>query len=189
MASLAVNFRPWRISRSSSASASERCLSWSSLIELSFRRADPSTRSPSLVRRSFDSRTEYAESEVGHYANSEECLPGTDFRSSQMAKANLLSPSGCFVSVILWRVAVHRLQPAVGEGKGRRHIHFATHDFDIGPGFAGARGLHRFIEFAERGHTRRDTNRRIRAPSAIRRSSKARGRCRSSSDSLPARAR
>jgi hypothetical protein len=26
---------------------------------------------------------------------------------------------------VLWRVAVHRLQLAMGVGKGRRHIHFA----------------------------------------------------------------
>jgi hypothetical protein len=52
---------------------------------------------------------------------------------------------------VLWRVAVHGLQLAMGEGQGRRHIiHLAAHDFDVGPGFAGASRLHRFIEFAER---------------------------------------
>jgi hypothetical protein len=38
----------------------------------------------------------------------------------------------------------------VRERKGWRHIHFAADDFNIGPGFAGPRRLHRFIEFAER---------------------------------------
>jgi hypothetical protein len=38
----------------------------------------------------------------------------------------------------LWRVAVHRLQLTMGEGQGWRHIHLATHDFDIRSGFAGA---------------------------------------------------
>ena len=39
---------------------------------------------------------------------------------------------------LLWRVAVHGLQLAMGEGQGGRHIHLAAHDFDVGPGFAGA---------------------------------------------------
>ena len=51
-------------------------------------------------------------------------------------------------SRMLWRVAVHGLQPAVRVGKSRRHVHFAADDLDIGPGFAGARSLHRFIELA-----------------------------------------
>jgi len=57
-------------------------------------------------------------------------------------------------SSILWRLAVHGLQPAVRVGEGRRHVHFAADDFDIGSGFAGAGRLHRFIELAKRGHPR-----------------------------------
>jgi hypothetical protein len=57
-------------------------------------------------------------------------------------------------SRILWRLAVHGLQPAVRVGEGRRHVHFAADDFDIGSGFAGAGRLHRFIELAKRGHPR-----------------------------------
>ena len=33
-------------------------------------------------------------------------------------------------------------------GESRRHVHFTADDFDVGPSSAGARGLHRFIEFA-----------------------------------------
>lgn len=43
----------------------------------------------------------------------------------------------------------------MGEGEGRRHIHFAANDLDIRPGFAGACGLHCLVELAKRGHTRR----------------------------------
>ena len=39
---------------------------------------------------------------------------------------------------LLWRVAVHGLELAMGEGQGGRHIHLTAHDFDVGPGFAGA---------------------------------------------------
>ena len=39
-------------------------------------------------------------------------------------------------------------------GKGRWHIHLAADDFDVGPCFAGARGLHRLVELAKRGYTR-----------------------------------
>jgi hypothetical protein len=69
-----------------------------------------------------------------------------------MARALLLSPSSVG-RCVLWRIAVHGFELAMGEGESRRHIHLAAHDFDIGAGFAGAGRLHRFIEFAERGHT------------------------------------
>jgi hypothetical protein len=72
--------------------------------------------------------------------------------NSRMTRALQLSPSSVRLCV-LWRVAVHGLQLAMGEGESRRHVHLAAHDFDIGAGFAGAGRLHRFIEFAERGHT------------------------------------
>ena len=35
-------------------------------------------------------------------------------------------------------LAVHRLQPAVRVGQGRRHVHFTADDFDIGPGLVSA---------------------------------------------------
>ncbi|HLN39395.1 MAG TPA: hypothetical protein VK337_16570, partial [Xanthobacteraceae bacterium] len=44
--------------------------------------------------------------------------------NSLMARALLLSPSSVGLGV-LWRVAVHGLQLAVGEGESRRHIHLA----------------------------------------------------------------
>ena len=49
---------------------------------------------------------------------------------------------------------MHGLQPAVGVGESRRQVHLAADDLDIRPGFAGAGGLHRFIELAKRGHAR-----------------------------------
>jgi len=55
-----------------------------------------------------------------------------------MAKAELPSPSTISDPYLLWRIAVHGLQLAMGEGQGRRHIHLAAHDFDVRPGFAGA---------------------------------------------------
>ena len=64
-------------------------------------------------------------------------LPGSH-RNLKMAKAELPSPSTISAPHLLWRVAVHCLQLAMGKGKGGRHIHLAAHDFDVGPGFAGA---------------------------------------------------
>jgi hypothetical protein len=78
--------------------------------------------------------------------------PGVSDVELTDARATVLSPSSVGPCV-LWRVAVHGLQLAMGEGESRRHIHLAAYDFDIGAGFAGAGRLHRFIEFAERGHT------------------------------------
>jgi hypothetical protein len=39
-------------------------------------------------------------------------------------------------------------------GESRWRLHFAADDLDIRPGFAGARGLHRFIKLAKRGQAR-----------------------------------
>src|ERR1039458_4108151 len=75
-------------------------------------------------------------------------------KASQMARAHLLRHL-LYRSRILWRVAVHSLQPAVRVGKNRRHIHFATDDLDICSGFAGTRGLHGLVELAKCGHPRR----------------------------------
>ena len=40
----------------------------------------------------------------------------------------------------------------MGVGKSRWHVHLATDYFDIGSGFASARGLHCLVEFAKCGH-------------------------------------
>jgi len=47
---------------------------------------------------------------------------------------------------------------AVGEGEGRRHIHFAANDLDIRPGLAGACGLHCLVELAKRTEQLKLTN-------------------------------
>jgi hypothetical protein len=60
-----------------------------------------------------------------------------------------LSPSFAGLCV-LWHVAVHGLQLAMGKGESRRHIQLAAYDFDIGAGFAGPS---RFLRETEIGRT------------------------------------
>ena len=86
---------------------------------------------------------------MGNAPTAEIYLLLTDWRE-QTCSRHLL-----YRSKMLWRVAVHGLQPAVRVGKDRRHIHFAADDLDICPGFVGTRGLHRLVEFTEGGHPRR----------------------------------
>src|SRR3974390_3090966 len=79
--------------------------------------------------------------------------PEADIRTLQMAEhscsCHLLSGLQ-----VLWRVAVHRLKLAVGEGEGRWHIHSVANDLDIRPGFAGACSLHYLVELSKRSYTR-----------------------------------
>ena len=72
-------------------------------------------------------------------------------------------------------VSPYIVKSAMGVGEGRRHVHLAADNLDIGPGFAGAGRFHCFIKLAKRGHAR-GASRHNRAPSAIRRRSAA---CRS----------
>src|ERR1700751_4874917 len=48
----------------------------------------------------------------------------------------------------------------MGVGEGRRHVHLAADNLDIGPGFAGAGRFLRFIKRAKRGHTRGERRQR-----------------------------